>query len=324
MSSTLDLTDPLARAAVFAGRAPSLHNSQPWHWRLRSGVLDLSLQPRRLLRVTDPAARLAVLSCGTALHHALIHLAADGCRAVVTRIPDPEDPYLLARVEPAGTAAPDHDAARLVRAEPRRRTDRRNDPGPPLDTHQVHTVQQAVRRHGAGLMVLRLGQMYAVAQAAELAQEIEAADPEWQVEIAGWVGGDRPSRTGVPTAALPADLNVLTAPAQALRRAGSVLLDESRGPASTFTVLHSARDGRRDWLTAGEALSAGWLTAAHLGVAVLPLSVVTEVAGGRDRIRQLLNWSAYPHLVLRLAAESSRPPGPPTPRLPSTEILSMG
>ncbi|SNY59103.1 Acg family FMN-binding oxidoreductase [Paractinoplanes atraurantiacus] len=324
MSSTPDLTDPLVRAAVFAGRAPSLHNSQPWHWRLRSGVLELGLEPRRLLRVTDPAGRLAMLSCGAALHHALIHLAADGFRAAVIQLPDPADPYLLARIEIRGPAAPSHDAARLVRAASKRHTDRRNDPGPPLDIHQVHTVQQAIRHHDAGLMTLRLNQMYAVAQAAELAQDVEAADPEWQVEIAGWVGGDRPSHTGVPTSALPADPHLLTAPARALRRAGSVLLDESRGPAATFTVLHTAHDGRRDWLTAGVALSAGWLTAAHIGVAVLPLSVVTEVAGGRDRIRSLLNWSAYPHLVLRLATESDRPPDPATPRLPNSEIISIG
>ncbi|MEV4346480.1 nitroreductase [Actinoplanes sp. NPDC049596] len=321
---TLDSADPLAQAVIFAGRAPSLHNSQPWHWTLRHDVLELSLEPRRLLRVTDPTSRLAVLSCGAALHHALIALAAQGWAAEVTRVPVADDPYLLARVGLGDRIAPDRDAARLVRAEPRRHTDRRNEPGPPLDTHQVHTVQQAVRRHGAGLMVLRLNEMFAVAQAAELAQEVEAADPEWQVEIAGWVGGDRPSHTGVPSSALPDDPQVLTAPARALRRAGSVLLDESRGPAATFAVLHSTHDLRPDWLISGEALSAGWLTATHLGVAVLPLSVVTEVAGGRNRIRQLLNWSAYPHLVVRLAAASAHPAGPGTPRLPNSEIFSTG
>ncbi|XVU27790.1 Acg family FMN-binding oxidoreductase [Actinoplanes sp. CA-054009] len=324
MSTPLDHADPLVRAAAFAGRAPSLHNSQPWHWEARPGVLELGLEPRRLLPVTDPSGRLAVLSCGVALHHALIHLAADGFRVAVTRLPGPGRPELLARVELRGPAAPDHDAARLVRAAARRRTDRRHDPGPPLDIHQVHTIQRSIRRRGADLTALRLNQMYAVARAAEFAQEIEAADPAWQVEIAGWIGGDRLSHTGVPTSALPADPLLLTAPARALRRAGSVLIGESRGPGATFTVLHSPRDERRDWLNAGEALSAGWLTAAHIGVAVLPLSVVTEVAGSRDRIRKLLDWSAYPHLVLRLATEPDSPPGPATPRLPYSEIISTG
>src|SRR3954469_1205815 len=91
MSEPSQAADLLMRAAVFAGQAPSLHNSQPWRWLIDRATLDLRLEPGRVLDTTDPDARLAVLSCGTALHHARVELAASGWRTTVHRLPDPAD-----------------------------------------------------------------------------------------------------------------------------------------------------------------------------------------------------------------------------------------
>ena len=331
MSSTQDLTDTLLRAAIFAGRAPSLHNSQPWHWQIGAGVLDLRLEPRRVLAVSDPNARLAVLSCGAALHHARIHLAVEGWRVAIARVPDSDDPDLLARlrvgdVEPGdGDPVPPDggDLGRLVRAALRRRTNRRGTPGVPVDRHRVASIRAAVRAQGADLTLLRPHQVVALAGAAERAYDVEAADPAWQVEVAGWVGGDRPLGTGIPASALPSDPELLTAPARVLRRAGAALVAETHRHAAVFAVLHTPGDDRRDWLTAGEGLSAGWLTATELDVAVLPLSVVTEVTSSRDRIRHLLGWSGYPHLLLRLASGATDDIAPATPRLAAKDVISI-
>src|SRR5262249_18360235 len=65
-------------AAEFAGHAPSIHNTQPWHWRVTGDLLELYAEPARQLTTSDPDGRLMVLSCGTALHHARIALAAEG------------------------------------------------------------------------------------------------------------------------------------------------------------------------------------------------------------------------------------------------------
>jgi hypothetical protein len=313
----------LSRAALFAARAPSLHNSQPWHWFVGPDRLDLRLEPGRRLHAADPDARLAVLSCGAALHHARIHLAAAGQRVEVVRAPAAEDPDLLARLSLAGRAEPDHDAMRLVGAAARRHSDRRGATGAPLDLHRVRSVGHAVRAEGAGLAVLRPRQVFALAEAVELAEEVESADPDRQIELAGWVGGLRPSGTGVPSAALPDDPRLLTAPARVLRRAGPALIGETHEHTAVFAVLHTAGDTRADWLVAGEGLSAGWLTATALDVAMLPLSVVTEVAGSRDRIRGLLGWSGYPHLVLRLAAGVDDD-APRTPRLTPGAVVTFG
>ena len=45
----------LRRAAEAAIRAPSLHNSQPWLFRLRDGAIEVLADPARQLAVADRA-----------------------------------------------------------------------------------------------------------------------------------------------------------------------------------------------------------------------------------------------------------------------------
>jgi nitroreductase len=322
MSPQPEPHEPHLLAALFAGQAPSLHNSQPWHWYVRPDGLDLRLDRVRVLRTGDPQARLAVLSCGAALHHARIHLAAAGWQAAVVRVPDADDPDLLARLLLGEQIPRDLDAARLVRAADRRHTDRRTSPSVPLDLHHAHAVRKAVRRQGADLTVLRPRQVFVLAEAAEHAYGTDAADPLRQRETAAWIGGDRALGSGIPATALPADPYRIASPTHLMRRPGSTLIAESHHHhTAVFALLSTPGDGRLDWLTAGEALSAGWLAATALDLAVLPLSIVTEVTASRDRIRTLLPTSADPQLALRLAtaADTARPP---TPRLAADAVVS--
>src|SRR5438046_1283664 len=122
-------TDALAEAAELARYAPSIHNSQPWRWRVGAGVLDLYLATERQLPVTDPGARLAVLSCGAALHHARTALAAEGLRADVVRLPEPGH---LARITVSGQIPVSPEAMRLVQTIEIRHTDRRPVTGEPV------------------------------------------------------------------------------------------------------------------------------------------------------------------------------------------------
>jgi len=321
MSPTPEPFEPQTRAALFAGRAPSLHNSQPWHWYVRPEGLDLRLERSRALRVGDPRSRLAILSCGAALHYARVHLAAAGRQVDTVRTPDSDDPDLLARLLLGEQVPRDPDAIRMVRAANQRHTDRRTAPAAPLDLHRAHTVRQAVHREGAELTVLRPHQVFTLAEAAEHGYGVEAADPARQREATAWIGGDRSLGSGIPASALPADPYRVASPAHLMRRPGSTLIAESHHHAAIFAVLSTAGDGRLDWLTAGEALSAGWLTATTLSVAVLPLSIVTEVAASRDRVRALLASAGNPQLALRLSAAGGTA-SPPTPRIAGDAFVS--
>ncbi|MFG1605185.1 Acg family FMN-binding oxidoreductase [Actinoplanes sp. NPDC049265] len=305
-------TSALVRAAVLGGTAPSIHNSQPWRWRIGPDTLDLLLERSRLLTTADPDARLAVVSCGAALHHARLELAASGWRTGVDRHPA-DDGDQLARISLGGRAEPDRYAGRMVRATLRRSTDRRTRPSAPLDHDKLRTVAAAVRREEARLTLLRPRQIHLLAAAVRLAAA-ETADPAWQAEVETWLGGVRRAYTGIPAAALPGG------PGPALLGAGTTSVRDLRDHAAVLGVLSTTTDTRPAWLRAGEALSAGWLTATRIEVSVLPLSGVIEVAASRSMVRDLVG-DGYPHLVLRFAAGEPACTPPRSPRLPAAAII---
>ena len=100
-----DALDAAARAAL---RAPSIFNTQPWQWRHRDGALELWADWTRQLAVVDRGGQLLLLSCGAALHHARISLAAAGWIASVERTGERDR---LARIRLVGRDAPDPAAA---------------------------------------------------------------------------------------------------------------------------------------------------------------------------------------------------------------------
>jgi hypothetical protein len=83
-------------ALELATRAPSVHNSQPWRWRIGDRSVHLYADHSRRLPATDPDGRDWIVSCGAALHHLRIALAASGISAIVQRMPNPSEPDHLA------------------------------------------------------------------------------------------------------------------------------------------------------------------------------------------------------------------------------------
>ena len=121
-----DFPDAEAMRAVLtlATRAPSVHNSQPWYWRVGPSTLNLYADSSRHLPRTDPDRRDMLLSCGAGLHHCTVALAAIGWRAKIHRLPDPSEPGHLAAVEVVAQSPGELDVT-LAAAIARRRTDRR-------------------------------------------------------------------------------------------------------------------------------------------------------------------------------------------------------
>ena len=91
--------DNTIRAALeMAGRAPSVHNSQPWLWRVGPHSLHLYADPTLHLKHTDPDGRDLLVSCGAALNHCGVALAALGWQAKIQRLPNPAQPDHLASI----------------------------------------------------------------------------------------------------------------------------------------------------------------------------------------------------------------------------------
>ena len=113
------------RAVSFGVRAPSIHNTQPWRWVYRAGVLELHADRSRQLPALDPDGRSVLLSCGAALELARLGFAAAGWRTEVDRLPDEDDPDLLARIRTVSRAAVESATVERAEAAERRHTERR-------------------------------------------------------------------------------------------------------------------------------------------------------------------------------------------------------
>jgi hypothetical protein len=275
----------LFRAVRVAARAPSVHNTRPWRWRIGGGTLELWADRDRQLRVADPAGRLLTISCGAALHHALVALAVQGQMASVLPLPDPARPDLLARVMVTGVAPITTATIRTYDAIGLRHTDRRRVAGRPMDESTMLAIANAAWPHGAFLRFLAPYKVASLAGLVAAADRAEAADPACQAELGAWMSGGR---------------GTMPAP--------------DPGSAPVYAVLYGAEDTPAGWLRAGRALSAAWLMADELDVSVAPISSVIEVSATRRALRELLSTTSWPYLVLRMGLS----PGPVvTSRLPS-------
>ncbi|WP_127504724.1 Acg family FMN-binding oxidoreductase [Actinoplanes solisilvae] len=314
-------THALAEAATAAGYAPSIHNTQPWRWRLTADTLELSLVRGRVLTITDPEGRLATLSCGVALHHARVALAAQRWDATVTRMP-PGDPDLLARLHVEQRSPVDSASTLHLRSIPLRHTDRRPLAGAPVGPADLAAITTAVQAEGTNLHTLKPDQILELAAAADHAQRSEIGDPAWQAELAYWTGDTAPPGTSVPDTAIPDRATQTTVPGRDFGHHGDLPVSAAHDKAATFVLLYGDTDEPASWLRAGEALSAGWLTATERGVSVLPHSAPIEVIAARQALRAMIASVGHPFLVLHLGTtDPADTAASHTSRLPAEQLI---
>lgn len=323
MTSDRSLATVLAEAASAAGRAPSVHNTQPWRWRVYDRWMELYADRERQLDVSDPDGRLLMISCGAALHHARVALAAEGWVAVVTRLPGAADPDRVARVELGDHIGVTPEAMRQFQATLTRHTDRRPVTDEPVPIEDVAAIRAAAEGERVHLHVLPAEQVSELAVAATRAETIEAADPVRRAEMTHWLRGPHPG-TGLPDTVIPSHRPHTDVPVRDFGRPGTLPTGPDGDRFATYTVMFGDADTPAGWLRAGEALSAAWLTATERGVTVVPFSAVVEAAAPRAILRRLLAGLGHPYLVLRLGLvdpDHATPPHPP--RLASAQTVEI-
>jgi hypothetical protein len=168
-----------------------------------------------------------------------------------------------------------------------------------IDADKLRSIVTATQEQGAALQLLRPDQVFDLATAAHDADRTETADVAWQAELQHWTGGTRPLDTGLPDVVIPHGLTPTTVTNRAFGHHSDTLIAEAHNRTAVFAILYGSADRPLDWLRAGEALSAAWLTATELEVSVLPLSATIEVPASREIMRHQLDDSGWPFLVLR-------------------------
>ncbi len=331
-SVSLSLSPGVAREVVgAAAAAPSIHNTQPWLWRLGAGGLTLLADGSRRLAVTDPEGRQLLLSCGAALCNATLALRARGLVPRVTILPDGDDHRTdpLATITVAGQRPADDAERALADAIPHRRTDRRPFDDRPLPDGAVARLRAAAEARGAWLTALTDPDLRVqVNVLLSRADWIEQHDAAYRRELESWIRGEA-APDGVPRGAVLAaggtrqsefplrelDLAARTDPPPAsepgVERPGVLLIGTDADTAA-------------ERLRAGEAMQRVLLTATSLGLAASPMSQAIDVEGLRDRFRAATGGLGQVQMILRVGhAPVGADPLAPTPRRGVDEILQL-
>ncbi|OBH30217.1 NAD(P)H nitroreductase [Mycobacterium sp. E342] len=296
-----------------ASRAPSVHNTQPWRWRVDAASLHLYSDASRQLPNTDPDGRDLMLSCGAALHHCVVALAAVGWLSKVTRLPNPADPSHLAAIELSPHRADTVDIA-LAAAIPRRRTDRRYYSSWPVPVGDVALMAARAARSGVTLcQVEDLDNLRNI-----VAQSVrDHLSQDYLAELTTW-SGRYASVAGVPARNTPVPDPAAKIPGRFF--AGAVLPmppdSSSAEDNAVVLALGTRNDDRLAQLRAGEATSVVLLTATSLGLASCPVTEPLETPETRAAVQSdIFGDSSYPQMLLRVGwAPINADPLPATPR----------
>jgi nitroreductase len=306
------VTDLLAAAVS----APSMHNTQPWRFRVRrfSHVIELRADPARALPYSDWNGRAVHIACGAALFNLRLAAAVAGREPVVKLLPDPLQPALLASVRLAGPYQPLPAERELHAAIADRHTNRLPFSDRPVPPGVLAELVEAARVEGAILHVLDHDETVRVLRLAQDSERGQLADPGYRAELARWAGGPR-DRDGVPDSALgprasggPTPVRDFTPGAPASR--GYAWFENT----PQLVVLSVYLGDRASWLRAGQALQRVLLTATARGIAAGPLTQPLETADAWQ-VRDPRSGHEQPRIGYGL-------PVPSTPRRPVSQVLN--
>jgi nitroreductase len=305
------------RAAV---AAPSVHNTQPWLFRLRGDGIDVLVDRDRQLRTLDPVGREMFLSVGAALFNLRVALRAHGFEPFVEHGGSATDPTRAARIRVIGTAEVTAATRAFADAIPRRHTNRRPFSSRRLPAPVLAALAEAAGAEQAGLVVaddiLRDG----VLSLTRTAETRQRSDPHYRAEISRWTTpGGVSRRDGVPRDALgPRDHNTALPLRDFAIGRGLPAATVAFEPDPTIMLLMTDDDIETAWLRAGEALQRVLLTATVHGLAATPLSQLTEIPA----LRKLLadqDTRRVVQTVLRIGYPVT--PARPTPRRDIEEVI---
>jgi hypothetical protein len=324
-TATLEV-EVIAKAVQLACRAPSLHNSQPWRWIATSTAVELFADRHRVVRSTDSSGREALISCGAALDHFRVAMAAAGWNTNVDQFPNPNKLDHLASVDFAPLdyvtqAWRDRGDAIL-----HRRTDRLPFRAPMNWASFELVLRNSFDDEPVTLDVLNDDARPQLAEASRLTESVRRYDDFYHGELRWWTASFMLSE-GIPPSAL---VSVSERERVGVKRQFPVSGHSDRRAGTPedhakILVLSTREDTRSDAFYLGQVLSTVLLECTMAKLATCPLTHITEIDASREIIRGLIGKpTVMPQVLIRVgdAPDIEEVPAP-TPRRPLDEVLEI-
>ncbi|WP_327004398.1 nitroreductase family protein [Dactylosporangium sp. NBC_01737] len=299
--------------------APSIHNTQPWHFNVHDGGIDVRVDPARRLRVIDRDHRSMLLSVGACVFNLRLAIALDG-RLPVLR-PFPADGLTVARVEPGRPGRPGPGLQMLGTALFRRHTNRGPFARAVVPARILDELRAAAAAEGAELTALDRVRRDALLALMATADAAQRRDPAYRRELATWTAADPYRLDGIPAELIGPRDEEGRLP---LRDFGLVSARPDR-PAGRFephpqlVVLSSRADNRAARVRAGQAMQRVLLTATVRGLSAQPMTQVLEIPRLRRAIADPADpW--FPQMILRIGYGM---PVPGSPRRDWSEMTTV-
>ena len=320
------MNDALRRSVEYAGRAPSVHNTQPWRFRVDGSVLTLYADLRRRLEVLDPAGRQLVVSCGAALANVDLALRVEGLLPAVHLVPDGTMLDRLAVVQVTGRHHPTDLERMLFAAIAHRATNRHALDGSAISPELLAGLTRLANGPGVSVVFVEEEQAYDTLRlVARLADRSQSASRSQRDELRRWSRSDDSAPDGVPYSARglgAAGARRLSLPVRDFDvdgRAGhAVQLPDATADRPVVAAILTEGDRPRDWLRAGIALERVLLAVTAAGLGASFVNQPVDDAALRPRVAELAGAQGYAQVLLRIGAGVA---AQPTPRRPVEDLL---
>ncbi|MDZ4701095.1 MAG: nitroreductase [Rhodothermales bacterium] len=291
----------------YAVLAPSLHNTQPWSFRVLDDEVEIYADASRAMKVLDPSHRQLIMSCGSALFN--LRAAAKHYRhhPIVHTFPDQDKLNLVARVRLVQPGDATLDEHRLFMAINKRRTYRGEFAARLLAPFQIDALRAAAECEHVRVDILtkpeEKAEIGALIAEGERAQR---SNDRLRDELSAWTGDANAPR-------------FVPAFARARRGTTGGELEDWGGEKALFDPAEVARapaiavfstpiENRVAWLNTGQALAHFLLTATVQTLSASFLNQAVEVPAIRERLSRLVD-RPNPQLVLRLGYPVGSPVG---------------
>ena len=200
MPTTMIPAKVIEDAVSLACRAPSYFNAQPWCWIVEGGELHLFVEADRVV-ATDYGSRQALISCGAALDHLRVAMAAAGYEAHVDYYPNPGNHKHVASISFSPMSFVTEGHRRRADAIMSRRTDRLPfAPAADWDDFEL-MMRKAIYADVSAVDVISDQDRSELAETSALTDALRLYDSAYHAEMQRWTAPYEVS-DGIPQSAL--------------------------------------------------------------------------------------------------------------------------